>query len=206
MKHEVPNWLAEALAIIGAFILLITQAKRIWGWLRILGAWWQRRANAISDLAAHVGEVAHSLQEIVRVNEARFSHVENKVKELHCRAIVNHQQTMMMLDESPIPQWQCRLPEGACEWVNPACAELFRMESHDMLVWGWLSAIHADDLARTQNDFLETIRNGRPYKVRYRVMQDGQPLTVEATGRIIKNDDGTPLALIGKVIPVPVHL
>jgi len=80
------------------------------------------------------------------------------------------------------------------------------MQSHDMLVWGWLSAIHADDLARTQNDFLETIRNGRPYKVRYRVMQDGQPLTVEATGKIVKNDDGTPLALIGKVIPVPVHL
>ncbi len=205
MKHEVPDWLAEALALIGAFILFVTQAKRIWGWLRILWAWWQRRANAISDLAIHVGEVAHSLQEIVRVNEARFSHVESKVKELHCRAIVNHQQTMMMLDESPIPQWQCKLPEGACEWVNPACAELFRMESHDMLVWGWLSAIHADDLARTQNNFLETIRNGRPYKVRYRVMQDGQPLTVEATGRIVKNDDGTPLALIGKVIPVPVH-
>lgn len=206
MKHEVPDWLAEALALIGAFILFVTQAKRIWGWLRILGAWWQRRANAISDLAIHVGEIAHSLQEIVRVNEARFSHVESKVKELHCRAIVNHQQTMMMLDESPIPQWQCRLPEGACEWVNPACAELFGMESHAMLVWGWLAAIHADDLARTQNDFLETIRNGRPYKVRYRLMQDGQPITVEATGRIVKNDDGTPLALIGKVIPVPVDL
>ena len=206
MKHEVPDWLAEALALIGAFILFVTQAKRIWGWLRILWAWWQRRANAISDLAIHVGEIAHSLQEIVRVNEARFSHVESKVKELHCRAIVNHQQTMMMLDESPIPQWQCRLPEGSCEWVNPACAELFGMESHAMLVWGWLAAIHADDLARTQNDFLETIRNGRPYKVRYRLMQDGQPITVEATGRIVKNDDGTPLALIGKVIPVPVHV
>jgi hypothetical protein len=29
MKHEIPSWLAEALALIGAFILLITQAKRI---------------------------------------------------------------------------------------------------------------------------------------------------------------------------------
>ena len=206
MKHEVPDWLGETLALIGAFVLFVTQARRICGWIRAFGKWWQRRANAISDLAVHVGEVAKSLQEIVRVNEARFSHVETKIKELHARAIVNHQQTMMMLDESPVPQWQCRLPEGACEWVNPACAELFRMESHDMLVWGWLAAIHADDLAKTQNDFLETIRNGRPYKVRYRVMQNGQPITVEATGRIIKGDDGTPLALIGKVIPVPIQL
>jgi len=206
VKHEVPDWLAEALALLGAFVLTVTQAKRVWGWLRILWAWWQRRANAISDLAIHVGEVAHSLHEIVRVNEARFSHVESKVKELHKRAIVNHQQTMLMLDESPVPQWQCALPSGVCEWVNPACAELFEMESHDMLVWGWLAAIHADDLQGTQNDFLETIRNGRPYKRRYRVVKRNGPLTCEATGRIIKDEDGTPIALIGKVIPVPIHL
>jgi len=206
MKHEVPDWFAEAIALLGALILFVTQAKRIWGWLCTFWAWWQRRSNALPDLAKNVGELAESFKEIVRVTESRFSHVESKIKELHTRAIVNHQQTMMMLDESPVPQWQCKLPEGTCEWVNPACAELFRMQSHDMLVWGWLSAIHADDLARTQNDFLETIRNGRPYKVRYRVMQDGQPLTVEATGKIVKGEDGTPLALIGKVIPVHIHL
>ena len=206
MKHELPDWFGEAAAAVGALILAVTQAKRIWGWLCEFGAWWKRRSNALADLAQSVGKLAESFKEIVRMTEARFSNVEGELRRVHTQSVIAHQQTLLMLDESPVPMFACKLPEGTCTWVNPALARLFDRETHDCLVWGWLSAIHADDIARVQNDWLEAIRKGIPYRSRYRVMHGEEPLTVEATGKPIRCDTGDALAIIGKILPLPIHI
>ena len=203
--QQLPDWLGELLAMLGALVLLLTQAKRIVKGVAALWDWWKRRSNALPDLARNVGMLAESFKEIVRVTEARFSNVETSLRKVQIHSIIAHQQTLLMLEESDVPMFSCELPGGTCTWVNPALANLFGMETHDMLVWGWLSAIHADDIGRVQNEWLEAIRKGIPYRSRYRVTPAGEPLTVEATGRPIRCDIGTPIAVIGKILPLPIH-
>jgi len=189
--------------ILLAIVAIVASVKKIAHWIACFWRYCVNRFNAIPNLTRTLQELADAL----KAQDSRFAATEESIKSVRDLAIIAHAQGLMILESNPIPMWHCELPSGVCTWVNDALCKEFHISKEDALNWGWTRSLHPDDIAPTMDRFMTSVRDGRPYKARYRVMDvNNNPTTYEASGEVVKGSSGAAIALFGVAKALPVHL
>ncbi len=73
-----------------------------------------------------------------------------------------------LADAIPVQVWTA-LPNGALDYVNRGVTEYFRRSAEQVLGEGWLSMLHADDVARTVERWTRSVTTGEPYEIEFRL-------------------------------------
>ena len=203
METPTENPITWTAGIMLALVAIIGCGKKLLGLAMKIGRSLSNRFNAIPNLTKTLQE----LSDAIKAQDARFTATDETVRTVHDKAIIAHAQGVMILEQSPTPMWHCSLPEGTCTWANEALCKAFGMTREDILTWGWTRSLHPDDVKETISRFMESVTTGRPYRARYRVqIGEGDPVTYEATGDVIKGISGKPIAIFGKSVPLKCHL
>jgi len=152
-------------------------------------------ANALDGLSGEMREL-----------RVCFGGLQLDLKQIGDAATAANHKVAMLFEDSHSAHFECEMPSGKCIYVNRRLRDLFELSFAEMLGDGWTSAIHPDDVDRVRESWAETIASWRPYRVRYRILKGGQPLTVEVTAAIIRSPKGDPISVWGKVEPLPVTI
>lgn len=203
MDTPTENPITWTAGILLAVVAIVASGKKIIFWVSRFLRSIANRFNAIPNLTKSLQDLADAL----KAQDARFAATDENVKAVHDKAIIAHAQGVMILEQSSTPMWHCELPSGACTWVNDALCKAFGLDREEMMAWGWSKSLHPDDCKMALSNFMDSVTTGRPYRARYRVqIGEGDPVTYEATGDIIKGVSGKPIAIFGKSVPLKCHL
>lgn len=76
------------------------------------------------------------------------------------------------------------LPNGKCDYVNPAYELLVGAKLHELIGDGWQNFIHPEDQPRALQAWEEALRSKTPYACALRVLPtNGEPLDVRIIAR-----------------------
>jgi len=133
-------------------------------------------------------------------NTESIKKLENRTQKIHELVIVTSEKSHILFDQEPIAMYECSM-DGKCIWTNSALQQLFGLTFDETLGDGWLAALHPDDIRETYENWMATVKNWIPYRVRYRIInvKTKEEYTVEATAKIVKCEVGKPLTAIGTI-------
>jgi len=60
--------------------------------------------------------------------------------------------------------------EGLCTWVSPAYAKLCGRPAADLMGWGWVIAIHDDDIETVRQEWRLAVEERRPFERHMRIV------------------------------------
>lgn len=196
-EHLVEEW-EKTVAAASALLLVVVQAKRIakaarsvWGVITIPVTLTTKLIESVDRMNVILAKHADRF-EVLTLTISRMNHTVQEAQQL----------SRMSLESSEIAYFQCDPHSGECIWTNHSLQRLFNMSREETLKFGWSAAIHPDDIERVRAVWENTIRQWRPYRVRYRLLINGQSRTMEARADVLRADDGTPLTILGTVTPV----
>lgn len=89
---------------------------------------------------------------------------------------------------------------GKCIWSNQYLADLFGMDSTEVLGYGWLLGIADDERERSHQRWMFSVKNDTPYRDEYHALnrRTGQKTLVMTEAEPIRTEDGkTPTNYIG---------
>lgn len=98
-----------------------------------------------------------------------------------------------------LPQlvWSC-LPDGHCDYLSRQWVEFTGVAEAEHHGSGWLNSIHPEDQARTRATWEAFVAGRGEYDVDYRLRRhDGRYLWFKTRGSLVRDDDGTPLRVLG---------
>ncbi|MBA2685139.1 MAG: PAS domain-containing protein [Gemmatimonadaceae bacterium] len=78
-----------------------------------------------------------------------------------------------LADVIPVQVWTA-LPNGSLDYVNRGVTEYFQRSAEQILGEGWLSMVHADDVARTIERWTRSVTTGEPYEIEFRLWHLGE--------------------------------
>lgn len=193
----------------GAGIAFLTFFSKIWK--AIVASWrWVRSPSkrtalwmaALDDFRAF----KESFVKLAASVEEGFQNQNQTLNKLSGAIQANASRIFSVMNESPVPMFECELPSGECSYVNEAAAQLFGMPASAMLGDGWIAAVHPDDRDDVVRHWTATIRDWHPYGRRYRIIRKvnnkNETLTVFASATVVMNN-GNAVLVRGKVEPWP---
>lgn len=105
--------------------------------------------------------------------------------------------TRAILDALPNLVWTCT-SDGSCDYLNAPWADYTGVREVDQLGRGWLTAVHADDRAKTNATWTAANVSGSPFELDYRLRAgDGSYRWFKARGNPIRDGDGSVLRWVG---------
>ncbi len=129
---------------------------------------------------------------------------------------VNHdvtveRHTVAALDETQrlarIGHWSWEVADDVVLWT-PTLYEIYGLEPEDFepTFEGWLRHLHPDDVPVIREVVERSMAGGGSYERDIRVLRaDGEQRTVVARGRVVRDDDGRPVRLVGTAQDVTEH-
>jgi two-component system CheB/CheR fusion protein len=75
-----------------------------------------------------------------------------------------------MFESLPDLVWKCR-SDGACDYLTARWSEYTGVLSSELLGYGWLTAVHADDRERVRNIWREAVRTGGGVRSEFRPLR-----------------------------------
>ena len=199
-ENKFTHWLWYLVALPPIIALLWKRIVK--GFLVVHGWWFSERDKdraLLRELADKMGALADAMKEQTESNGRTMKHVLANIEILKQQSKIQSGRSLLHMDINPIPRFECRMPDGACSYANPAIARLFGLDPHGMLNWGWMTRVHAEDVDRVRTTWLNTVEHFMSYRIRYRLVSG---IEVEATGEMFRDDKGQPVLFSGTVIPV----
>lgn len=78
------------------------------------------------------------------------------------------------LDRGPTMLWTA-LPNGELDWVSAAVLDQFGRASDELMRWGWVELVHADDIDPVGERWSACLESGEPYEMEFRLrLADGR--------------------------------
>lgn len=106
---------------------------------------------------------------------------------------------------SPQVPWTAS-PDGLIEEVGPRWLSLTGMEPGRALGWGWMDALHPDDMTRAEGEWRAHLRSGAPLDMDYRVRTpDGDYCWMRARAGARRDAKGRIIRWYGTLENVQVH-
>jgi PAS domain S-box-containing protein len=68
----------------------------------------------------------------------------------------------------PLIVWRAR-PDGSVDYFNSRWSEWTGFANEESFGWGWMAALHPDDLAETTTTWRRAVRSRQPYEIAYRL-------------------------------------
>jgi two-component system, cell cycle sensor histidine kinase and response regulator CckA len=91
-------------------------------------------------------------------------------------------------------------PDGANLFANPACLELVGRSLEDLRGSGWHACVHPDDREALLQDFGASVREGRPFDRRYRILRpDGSVRDTRGFTSPVREPGGAITGFIGVI-------
>ena len=84
-------------------------------------------------------------------------------------------------------------PSGACIESSDYLCSMFVMSEHEMIGFGWLSAIRQSDIFRVNEAWKYAVANRLPYHCEYGLINEGRQVVTDAVA--LKADDGKTILL-----------
>ncbi|WP_065310522.1 ATP-binding protein [Janthinobacterium psychrotolerans] len=107
-----------------------------------------------------------------------------------------------LIDASPVMLWTTDV-SGSCTYLSQRWSDFTGRRQAQDLGFGWLENLHADDMARTREQFLAANASHAPFSFDYRLRrQDGQYRWAIDIGMPRFDDSGQPAGYVGTVIDV----
>ncbi len=107
-----------------------------------------------------------------------------------------------LIDASPVMLWTTDVC-GSCTYLSQRWSDFTGRRQDQDLGFGWLENLHADDVARTREQFLVANASHAPFSFDYRLRRrDGQYRWAIDIGMPRVDDDGQPAGYVGTVIDV----
>ncbi len=107
-----------------------------------------------------------------------------------------------LADHAPVMVWLAG-PDGACVYLSRSWYELTGQTPETGLGFGWLDAIHPDDMERVRGLFLSAHARSEPFSCEYRVRRtDGVYRWALDAATPRQGPDGRSLGYIGSVIDI----
>ena len=137
------------------------------------------------------------------LERSSFDNIEGKIDSIHSTLYILRHKCAFLMNECKIPIWECDL-SGKCIWANKYLLDLFGMDLENVLDFGWLNALHPDDIQTTNSKWLKSIEMGVPYKARYRVVnkKTGENIFCQTASFKISDENGVALSFLGVVEPI----
>ena len=82
--------------------------------------------------------------------------------------VAREDQYRFLADAIPVQVWTA-LPSGSLDYVNRGVTEYFQRTAEQILGDGWLSMLHADDVARTIERWTHSVTTGEAYEIEFRL-------------------------------------
>jgi len=152
-------------------------------------------ANALDGLSGEMREL-----------RGCFGGLQLDLKQIGDAATAANHKVAMLFEDSQSAHFECEMPSGKCVYANRKLRELFGLSFAEMLGDGWTAVVHPDDVDEVRTHWQETVQSWRPYRRRYRILKNGQPLTVEATATVIRSPKGEPISVWGKIEPLAITI
>jgi PAS domain S-box-containing protein len=93
--------------------------------------------------------------------------------------------------------------DGACDYQNARFYELTGMASGKAQGWGWMEALHPEDVQRCREEWRTSVRTGAPYECRYRLrLADGEYRWFIARSRPLFKREGRLIQWSGAVTDI----
>ena len=103
------------------------------------------------------------------------------------------------LDSAPVGVFR-NAADGACTYVNDRWCEYASMSRTDAMGWGWLDAVHPDDLERVQTEWAASVAEGRDFELEFRFGSPGaETMWVTGTATALLDAEGVVTGYIGTV-------
>lgn len=107
-----------------------------------------------------------------------------------------------LIDASPVMLWTTDV-HGSCTYLSQRWSDFTGRRQEQDLGFGWLENLHADDLARTREQFLAANAIHAPFSFDYRLRRhDGEYRWAIDIGMPRLDDSGQPAGYVGTVIDV----
>ena len=107
-----------------------------------------------------------------------------------------------LIDASPVMLWTSDV-YGSCTYLSQRWSDFTGRRQDQDLGFGWLENLHADDVARTREQFLAANASHAPFSFDYRLRRrDGQYRWAIDIGMPRVDDNGQPAGYVGTVIDV----
>ena len=101
------------------------------------------------------------------------------------------------LDSAPVGVFR-NAADGACIYVNDRWCEYAGMARADAMGWGWLDAVHPDDLERVQAEWAASVAEGRDFELEFRFGRPGgETMSVAGTATALRDASGAVTGYIG---------
>ena len=95
-------------------------------------------------------------------------------KQLREQIIENESRLHFLTEAMPQLLWTAN-NQGMCQFVSQACANFLGVAASDCYGEGWYKFVHPEDLARTAEVWRDSVDNGHPFIVEYRLRRyDGE--------------------------------
>ncbi len=144
-----------------------------------------RRWRFIGALAAEFGEDAATLIGIIRTFESGHGQLElrQRIAERHAALGI----------------YTCD-PDGRCTWCNDWVCEAYRIDSADIVGFGWIAAVAKEDQQRVRDRWLDCVQHQTPYRDEFIVEPtNGDPWMATAEAWPVKNSAGEIVCFVGCV-------
>lgn len=103
------------------------------------------------------------------------------------------------LDAAPVGVFRTAT-DGACTYVNDRWCEYASMSRADAMGWGWLDAVHPDDLERVKAEWTASVAEGRDFELEFRFGHSGaETMWVAGTATPLQDAGAAVTGYIGTV-------
>lgn len=151
------------------------------------------------QLIEKIGCLSDSLERHTVESSGEQRHLKAQMAAIRIQERINSARALLAIKTNKVARYECSFPTGECTLANDALGRLWGMDTHSMLGWGWLAGVHASDQERVREHWLRSVEHFMAYRVRYRLASGEE---VEATGDVVRCDDGKPVLFSGIVTPV----
>jgi PAS domain S-box-containing protein len=87
------------------------------------------------------------------------------------QAEANEERFRFLASSIPVQVWSAT-PDGALDFVSERTRESLGLAEHQLLGSGWLDALHPDDVARSTERWMQSVRTGDAYETEFRIWSD----------------------------------
>jgi PAS domain S-box-containing protein len=106
------------------------------------------------------------------------SSLKDSLNRIELKQAANENATNFIISSLDIPMFKTD-SEGTCIWASTAYCNLSGMNLEELLGWGWLSAIHPEDLEGVRSQWLVCVSEKRLFESRFKVRHSyGTEVTV----------------------------
>lgn len=166
-------------------------------WNRLMVAPVFDHAGALKHFVASQFDVTVERHQVVELEKDRLA-LAAEVAQRDADLVENNAKLRMALKAGGLGTWTLDLPEQQLT-ASPSCKQNFGRPANQPFTYDkMLASIHPDDAPRMREAVRETLENGTPYNIEYRILTPGgEQRWVAVQGELQFRADGTILAMSG---------